>query len=130
MKNQLRFTLITLLAVLFLVSCKKDEVGSSSGSRDVKYEITGDFSGKFLIAATTNNGVAEILEVEKLPWKLEFTAKASITSLTIIANGTNGKKGEKATLKTYIGGKEVNSGSGTAITDGILSISNVLSSFK
>lgn len=114
------------LFVLLIVgqACSKDEASpSGSGSRDIKYEITGDFTGKFIAVATTNTDQFEVIEITKLPWKLEFTAKKEVSSVLIIASGTDGKAGEKATLKTFVGGKEVSSGGGTAISFGALSLS-------
>ncbi len=74
--------------------------------------------------ATTNNSNFETLEITKLPWTLEFTAKSGITSVIIQANGTGGVAGQTASLKTYVGGKEVATATGSALSGGILILSN------
>ncbi|MDZ7899145.1 MAG: hypothetical protein U5N85_14120 [Arcicella sp.] len=109
----LRLIAFNFLVLIFLQSCSKDEV-SVSGSRKVKYEITGDFSGSIDVVAVVGNGSFEAIEVKKLPWIYEFTADKTLTQLSITASGNSGKTGQKATLKVYVGDKEVSSGSGTA----------------
>jgi hypothetical protein len=84
-------------------SCSKDSVDSSpnsSNSRVIKYEITGNYSGEIITVAATNNDNFEVIEIKKNPWKLEFTAKESIKTVTIQAQGsTPGVAGQTATLK-------------------------------
>lgn len=129
MKKQIRLAILSIFATFTMLSCSKDEVssGGNSGSRDVKYEITGNYSGKLIVAAATNNGLAEAFEVDKLPWTTSFTAKSSVNTLVLVATGGSGlgKKGETVTLKIYVGGKEVDASTGTALSDGIISVSTV-----
>ncbi len=131
MKKQFKFFFASIALLFVLQSCSKDNVDSSpisnSGSRAIKYEITGNYSGEFIVVATTNNDDFEVMEVKKLPWKLEFTAKESIKTVIIQAQGsTPGVAGQTATLKTYVGGTEVSSGTGTALSSGFISMSNKL----
>lgn len=128
MKKQLKFISASIALVFVLQSCSKDDVDSSpnsSGSRAIKYEITGNYTGELLVVATTNNDNFELIEVKKLPWKLEFTAKESIQTVVATAQGsTPGLAGQTATLKTYVGGTEVSSGTGTALSSGFISLTN------
>ena len=130
MKKQIRLAILSIFATFTMLSCSKDEVGSggNSGSRDVKYEITGNYSGNLIVAAATNNGVTEAFEVDKLPWSTSFTAKSSVNTLVMVVTGGAGKlgkKGETVTLKIYVGGKEVDASTGTALSDGIISVSTI-----
>ncbi len=109
-----------LVAATLFTACKKEE--NSPVSRDVKYEITGNFSGDLSIAYTAANGSFETITVNKLPWTLAFTANASTTSLSASAIGTSGKGGQTAVFKIYVGGKEVESGAGTATNIGSISL--------
>lgn len=128
MKKQLNFIFSSIALVCILQSCTKDDVGSSpngGGSRAIKYEITGNYSGEMIVVAATNNDDFEVIEVKKLPWKLEFTAKESIKTIVATAQGsTPGVAGQTATLKTYVGGTEVSSGTGTALSSGFISLTN------
>lgn len=128
MKKPFKFFFASIALVFIFQSCSKDEVFSlpnGSGSRAIKYEITGNYSGEFIVVAATNNDDFEVIEVKKLPWKLEFTAKESIKTVVATAQGsTPGMTGQTATLKTYVGGTEVSSGTGTAISSGFISLTN------
>lgn len=128
MKKQLKFILASIALGFVLQSCSKDSIDSSpnsSGSRAIKYEITGSYSGEMIVVAATNNDDFEVIEVKKLPWKLEFTAKESIKTVVATAQGsTPGIVGQTATLKTYVGGTEVSSGTGTALSSGFISLTN------
>jgi hypothetical protein len=129
MKKQTIFILLLLAATIFFQSCDSDD-NSSTDSREVKYEMIGNFSGKFTAAATTNNGTAEAIEINKLPWKLEFKAKETVKSLVVTATGTGGTAGQTATLKVFVGDKEVSTSTATALNSGILTINSTLYTFK
>ncbi len=111
---------------IFIISCKKDDTTPATSSRAVKYEITGNYAGTFIVVATTNNDNFEVLEITKLPWELSFEAKSNISQVIIQGTGTGGQPGQKATLKTFVGGKEVATGTGTALSSGVISITNSL----
>jgi hypothetical protein len=128
MKKLLKFPFVSIALLFILLSCSKDDVTSSSssgGSRAIKYEITGNYSGEIILVATTNNDDFEVIEIKKLPWKLEFNAKESIKTVIAQAQGsTPGVAGQTATLKTYVGGTEVSSGTGTALSSGFITLTN------
>jgi hypothetical protein len=124
MKKNSLLIILLLLSTLHVVSCKKDEATASGDSRAVKYELTGNYSGKFLLVASTNNSDFEAIEVNKLPWKLEFTARASMKYALILGTGSDGVAGQTATLKTFVGGKEVDSATATALSSGIISLTS------
>jgi hypothetical protein len=124
MKTQLK-SIISIICMVFTVfACSKTSDVSPTGSRAIKYEITGNYTGKFTLVGMTNNDDFEIMEVTKLPWKLEFTAKQGITYVIIQGTGNGGVTGQTATLKTYVGGQEVSTGTGTALSSGIVSVTN------
>lgn len=125
MKNQLKNIILTICIALTVFACSKtDNATPASGSRAIKYELTGNYTGKFILVGMTNNDDFEIIEVTQLPWKLEFTAKQGITYVLIQGNGNGGVTGQTATLKTYVGGQEVASGVGTALSSGYISVTN------
>ena len=124
-KNLFLFcSIITLSLVFFSCSKTSDVSPSPSGSRAIKYEIIGNYTGLITLVVTTNNDDFEIMEIKKLPWKLEFTAKQSITFVGGSASGGGGLSGQTASLKTYVGGQEVSSGTGTALSSGYLNLTN------
>lgn len=124
-KNLFLFCKSVILSVLFLSCTKTSDVSpTATGSRAIKYEITGNYAGIITLVCTTNNDDFEIMEIKKLPWKLEFTAKKSITFVGGSASGGGGLAGQTATLKTFVGGQEVSSGAGTALSSGYLNLTN------
>jgi hypothetical protein len=125
MKNQFRNLISTICLAFTLLACSKtDNVTPAIGSRAIKYEITGNYAGIITLAITTNNDDFDVMEIKKLPWKLEFTAKQSITFVGGAGSGSGGVGGQTATLKTYVGGQEVSSGTGTALSSGFLNVTN------
>jgi hypothetical protein len=125
MKKQTIVFMMLFVASFLFQSCSTDDV-AASGSREVKYEVTGNFAGKITAAATTNNGISEIIEINKLPWTLELTAKDSIKSLFVTATGTGGMAGQTVTLKIYVGGKVVSTSTATALSGGIITVNSDL----
>lgn len=117
---KIKSLLIGALLSISLFSCEKVGAGAS-GSRNVKYELAGVFSGKLTVVAYNNNGL-ETIEPGKLPWTLEFTANETVSAITAGVVGTGGKPGEKITYKAFVGGKEVSSAVGTTLSDGIIQI--------
>ena len=124
----LKLIAFNLLAIFLLQSCSTNDA-TPGGSRAVKYEITGDYTGSMTVALVAANGSFEAFEVKKLPWIYEITADKSVTQIGASAQGSAGKDGQKATFKVYVGGKEVSSGAGTAISGGILILSPKFYSF-
>jgi hypothetical protein len=125
MKNQFK-NIISIICLAFIVlACSKtDDATPTAGSRAIKYEITGNYTGTITVVGATNNDNFEIIEIKKLPWKLEFTAKQSLTYVLMQGTGNGGITGQTATLKTYVGGQEVSSGMGTALSSGYITMSN------
>lgn len=122
-RNLLLYSTIFILTLVIL-SCSKTSDVSPTGSRAIKYEITGNYTGIITLVITTNNDDFEVMEIKKLPWKLEFTAKQSITFVGGAGSGSGGVNGQTATLKTYVGGREVGSGTGTAFSSGFINMTN------
>jgi hypothetical protein len=105
MKQKLILSCSFIVLLIVGQSCSKDEASPyGRGRRDIKYEISGDYTDVFTVVATTNTDQFEVMEFSKMPWKLEFEANKLVTSVLILATGTNGVAGQKATIKTYVGG--------------------------
>lgn len=108
MKQFKIFTSILLIATILLSSCKKDSNGTPNNSRAVKYEITGNFSGKLTIIYNDNVNGNTVLNGISLPWSKEITYGTNITGIGIGASSsTLGTPGQTATMKIYSGGNVV-----------------------
>lgn len=111
---KLKFVAITILMFAVLVfSCKKKDTEVSK--RDIKYEITGNFTGKLLIVYNDNvNGNTLVTDVT-LPWSKEITYGNNVSAIGIGGNASVvGVAGQTVTVKIYSGGSVVRSGTATA----------------
>ncbi|WP_051200401.1 hypothetical protein [Flavobacterium subsaxonicum] len=109
------------VAVMVLTSCSSDDDnGSVSGSRDITYEITGNYSGDLDVTYITASGGATSAEVTSLPWELSFTAEEGSSGASFNAGGFEGQPGETISLKIYQGDDLKNTVNATADSDGII----------
>lgn len=114
------FFLFTVVSSLVLTSCSSDDNGNGgSSSRDVKYEITGNFSAPLDVTYITASGGATSTEVTSLPWSMSFTADAASTGASFNAGGS-GTPGQTISLKIYQGGVLKSTTDATANSDGII----------
>jgi len=115
------FFLFTIVSSLVLGSCSSDDNGNSgSSSRDVRYEITGNFSAPLNVTYITASGGATSAEVTSLPWTLSFTADAASTGAGFNAGGFGGTAGQTISLKVYQGGELKSTTNAVADSDGII----------
>ncbi len=121
MKSIFKTLAIVLTLAFTAVSCSSDDDNDSvSGSRDVKYEITGNFTGELDATYLEKSGAPLIEDVLSLPWTKEFTADADSDGALVHASGGGGVAGQTVTAKIYVGGKVVSELTGTANSDGII----------
>ncbi len=118
--KKLTIAIITVFTIL--VSCKKDSDNKpDSSSRTLRYEVTGNLTGKFTAAYHTESGGLTNVEVTSLPWSIEINYAANVSAASIVITGT-GIPGQKVTLVIKRGGTRI----GTPIEQSVNS-SNVFS---
>ncbi|MBW1658119.1 MULTISPECIES: MmpS family transport accessory protein [Flavobacterium] len=125
MKSVLKTLAIVLTLAFTAVSCSSDndDNGSGNNSRDVRYEITGNYTGNASVTYFEKGGNALNEDITKLPWTKEFTAEAKSMGASLSASGYGGQAGQTLTGKLYIGGKLENELTATANSDGIIVLS-------
>lgn len=99
-----------LLLTLTLGSCRKDkDSGSSGGDKTVKYEMTGNFTGKITVVTSTNSGNLQQFDNVTMPWSREIKYGSTVMAAGIGFNGGGGGQGgapgQTITLKVYINNK-------------------------
>src|SRR5688500_5660876 len=100
MRHLIPVVIITFIAVQFF-SCKKDDAKNSS--RQVKYEVTGNFTGKLLILYNDNVNGNTTVPNATVPWSKEVNYSTSITGIGIGGNATAmGSPGQTVTVKIYL----------------------------
>ena len=112
------------LLIIALPGCKKDKDGNNNNSnRNVKYELTGTFTGKFHIIISDNESGSQTYNDVTIPWSKEVSYDSKILSVGIgTAITTYGVVGQTAFLKIYSGGSVVKSSNGTADNNGVLTV--------
>lgn len=118
-----------LLLALLLNGCKKEN-NNNNQSRLVKYEITGNYTGRLTIVYADETGVLQTVTNVSLPWSKSFTAQAAVQSVTFNASTTGtavvGVAGQTATAKLFIGSAVVKSNQQTADATGRIQFSSLL----
>lgn len=117
MKKSLKtLSLILLSALPFLSACKKDsDNNGGANSRVVKYEITGNYTGKLIVIYNDNVNGNTIVSNAAIPFTKNITYPANITGIGIGAQASvPGVVGQTATMKIYSGGNVVKTVSVTA----------------
>lgn len=122
MKSIFKTAVLVLTLAFTAVSCSSDDDNNSgpTASRDVKYEITGNFTGELDVTYMEKSGAPLIEDVPALPWTKEFTADAGSDGALVHTSGLGGVAGQTVTAKIYVGGKVVSELTGTANSDGII----------
>lgn len=122
MKSILKTLAIVLTLTFTAVSCSSDndEDNSAPASREVKYEITGNFTGTASVTYSEKGGNVLNEDLTTLPWTKEFTAEAKSMGASLSASGYGGVAGQTLTGKIYIGGKLENELTAKANGEGII----------
>ena len=120
-------TALLFLSAAFLTACKDKD---NKPSREVKYEITGNFTGRLLILFNDNVNGNTVVNDAAVPWSKNVTYPANVAAIGIGGNAAIvGAPGQTVSVKIYAGGQLVRSGSATAGTLGELSLPALTYSF-
>lgn len=113
MYSKIFFKLSLILALsISQFSCNNDDDNASTPtpnpvSREIKYEITGTYSGHLDVVYSDINGINKSEVITSLPWSKTITYPSSIIAVgigssSVIANA--GVAGETGSMKIYAGG--------------------------
>lgn len=136
MKNQILKNIVVLFTLsLLFVSCKKDDDkpnNNGSDERKVKYELSGNFTGKLLVVTSTNTGALQQFDGVAMPWTKEIQYDKKVMAAGAgfqTENENRGVAGQTLTLKVYINNKLKDTKTGTADANGMINISMALYTF-
>lgn len=110
MKIQLLKYVTVLFALsLFTVSCNNDDDGNSTApnGRTVRYEISGNYTGKLLVVTSTNTGMLQQFNNVSIPWTKELSYNNTVLAAGAgmqTENGTLGVPGQTVVVKIYLNG--------------------------
>ena len=114
-------SLLLATILLMLQACDKNNGDGLpvNNARLVKYEITGNYTGKLTVVYNDNVSGNTVLNNVSIPWSKEVTYSQSVTGIGIGAQASiTGTLGQTATLKIYVNGTEVKRSSGSAGSSG------------
>lgn len=127
-----RIIFIYMLVLLgsTLISCSSGDEPVANKHREVRYEITGNFSGTLTVVYTSLTGGSRVENNVRMGWSMEMEYPASTSSIGIGAQAsTLGSPGQTAVIKIFVDGKEVKSSSATAGSLGEMIIPTISYSF-
>ena len=98
-----------LIVVTCLISCNDesdvDDDTPKISPRNVRYELTGNFSGNIVTATFTDEFGGTITEeVTSFPWNKEITFGENVGGAMMVVSGAGGIAGQQVTLTIKKGG--------------------------
>ncbi|WP_289663450.1 MmpS family transport accessory protein [Flavobacterium panacagri] len=118
MKAILKTFAIVLTLAFTAVSCSSDNDDKKSGSRDIRYEVSGNYTGKISATYTESGNGGQAVDINSLPWSKEFTASSDTYGAGITLIGTGGVVDQTLTVKIIVGGKVEKETTAKATSDG------------
>jgi len=119
---------LIILTVLTNLSCSNTANNSNPtltpNSRNVMFEITGNYTGHFFIVYNDNVSGNKTVTVKVLPWIKNISYPNDVTGIGIGGNsviGNQGIAGQTATLKIYSGDATVATTTSIADVNGTIS---------
>ncbi|UNY98548.1 MmpS family transport accessory protein [Zhouia spongiae] len=98
------FLAVILAVVLVFTSCSSDD-DSSPQPRNIKYEITGNYSGRLTVAFSDESGNSQTISINSLPWSKSLSIDSDVSAIALAAGNSGvdnpGETGETITLKIY-----------------------------
>ncbi|WP_133259735.1 hypothetical protein [Pseudochryseolinea flava] len=122
MKNRLAMYGLVWVLAMVAMACSSDDGDDNAGSREVKFEVTGNFTGQLNAVLITASGGGTSESINALPWSKTITYESNVPTTQISIAGAGGDPGETITVKVIVGGKEKSSTPGTATNSGTIAV--------
>jgi type IV secretory pathway VirB2 component (pilin) len=128
MQTKKTLVAVAMIALSFLaIACNKEDSGGtnppSGNQRQVRFEVTGNYTGTLTAAFTTASGGTTVEDITSLPWRKDITYVASVMGTGMSVGGSTGSAQQTITLKIFSGGTEVSSTPAVANSSGVISVS-------
>ncbi len=123
------YSFFIILIMITFSSCKESDPVPNK-EKKVKYEITGNFTGKFLIIYTDITGGNKTLLNVSVPWSQEVTYAESVAAIGIGGQASvAGSVGQTVLVKIFVDGVEEKSSPASAGSLGELVLPSITYSF-
>lgn len=124
MKNTLLKLAFYIIICTSSITCSSgDDNQNQNSSRNIKYEITGNYSGHLTVVYNDNVTGNTVVTVTSVPWSKEVIYDDNVQVIGASASsvvGHYGSAGQSATLKIYSGGTVVKNATASTDVNGIL----------
>ena len=130
-KGKLLLTFLIVIASLF-TSCKSDDDSPTNGEnvRQVRYEISGNFSGSLLVAYDKPNGMGMLDSIPSLPWSTTVTYNEGLNNLGFGGGSyEEGNPNETVNVRIFSASNQIINETFTAGSTGILVIEGIIIRF-
>lgn len=97
---------------------------SPGGSRNVRFEVTGNYSGRLTASFVLGNGANTLEDIPSLPWTRDVTYAPTVIATAIAVGGTGGTAGQTLVLRVIVGGTQASSTPGTALVGGGINVAS------
>jgi hypothetical protein len=84
-------------------SCSEDD-SSPAKSRDIKFEVTGNFTGALSATYVNATGGGTNESIPALPWNKTITYASTVPSMGLSIGATGGVAGQTIRVKVFAGG--------------------------
>jgi hypothetical protein len=112
------FKVLSVLIISGLpLACNNDDPAAAK-SRDIKFEVTGNFSGTISATYINSSGGGTIETITSIPWIKSILYAATVPSTAMSIGAAGGKAGQTIRLKIFAGGKLISDTPGTADNTG------------
>ncbi len=102
-----------LLFAGLVFSCNDDEP-TAVKSREIRFEVTGNFAGMLATTYVNESGGGTSESIPSLPWNKSITYPASVPSTGISVGATGGVAGQTIRIKVFAGGTLISDTPGVA----------------
>lgn len=118
------FRALYLSILVLFFACSKDEPAPTK-SRDIKFEVTGNFSGTIDATYITASGGATTESLPSLPWTKSIIYQSTVSGTTItLGGGGGGVAGQTLKVKVFAGGSVVSETPCVANSSGIVVVAS------
>jgi hypothetical protein len=114
--KHLKVLSISIICVLVL-ACNNDDPAPAK-SRDLKFEVTGNFNGTISATYINGSGGGTNETIASLPWTKSITYAVTVPSVAMSIGAEGGAVGQTIRLKVFAGGKLASDTPGTADNTG------------
>lgn len=112
-------TLLVFAILVCTLSCSEDEPLIPK-SRDIKFEITGNFKGTLSVTFVDASGDETNEWITSLPWAKNITYTSSAPSTTLSVGGSGGAVGQRLMIKVTAGESLISATHGVANISGTI----------